>query len=62
MAESARKSRICQNLTPRSAARTPTAELDRVGEEDPSTLLRKEAMRRARTPQELWAIRTVEKN
>jgi Flp pilus assembly protein TadD len=33
-------------------------ELDRLGEEDAATLLRNEAMRRARTPQELWAIRT----
>ncbi len=34
-------------------------ELDRVGEEDAATVVRKEAMRRARTPQELWSIRTA---
>lgn len=32
-------------------------QLDRLGEEDAARLVREEAMRRARTPQELWSIR-----
>lgn len=35
------------------------SELEQLGEEEAAELIRREAMRRARTPQELWALRTA---